>query len=135
MKNKKFNFRALTIPLFVLITANLVASVAFSVSAMSKQNTTQTSGVYTTINQTLMQQPTTSTAMFLQATQHLNNTNNVTIKSKGEIKTFTTQKISITKMYDGATHFSQNITTGLKNAANRIYYTKNYAVVSLKEHK
>lgn len=129
-KNKSgFNFKSLTVPLFIVLGINLMFSLGLGLytkystpATVVQNNTIATQNV--NVNN--------GSALLLKAIENLKYANNVIIKSSGEIKAFTTQKIKITKMFDGVTHFSENITTGLKNAANRIYYTKDYAVVNVR---
>ncbi len=129
VKNFTTKFRPFVLPIFALLTLNLVFSVALSVNQITKPNHSQQ---VVASNQTLLSNSTqtqSGVALLLRAMQHLQNTNNVTITSTGNTHALGTQAIHIKRMYDGSTHFMENIGTGLKNFANRIYYTKNYAVV------
>lgn len=137
MKKNKFNFRLLVVPLFIFVTANLIISIALSANTY---NNTKNSG--SVVNHVVSQNTgsavsekdssVNSVSLFLKAYDNLLNTNNVTIKSAGTVNTFVAQKINLTKIYDGKTHYSQNITTGIKNAATRIYYTPDTTVTTVK---
>lgn len=137
MKKNKFNYKMLIIPLFIFVTANLIVSIALSANQYNK---TKNSGsiVNHVVSQSTnvladnKQENINSMSLFLKAYDNLLNTKNVTIKSAGTINTFVTQKINLTKIYDGKTHYSQNITTGLKNVATRIYYTPDSTVTTVK---
>lgn len=132
MKKSKWNYQSVTLPIFALVTLNLLFSIGLNANAKTQTEHVQQTVTQTTVANTAQAQPQSSMAMFLKAVQQLQNTKNVTIKSSGELKSFVTQKIKLTRMYDGVTHYSENITTGLKNAANRIYYTNDYAVVNMR---
>lgn len=137
MKKNKFNYKMLIIPLFIFVTANLIVSIALSANQYNK---TKNGGsiVNHVVSQSTnvladnKQENINSMSLFLKAYDNLLNTKNVTIKSAGTINTFVTQKINLTKIYDGKTHYSQNITTGLKNVATRIYYTPDSTVTTVK---
>ena len=121
MKTKKINYRLFIIPLFIIITANLIVSIFLSASTTSNTN----NNLYTANNLAVNpdKKQLSSIELFTDAYKNLNNAKNVTIKSSGEITSIGKQTINLTKVYDGATYFLQSIVAGLKSSATRIYYS------------
>lgn len=130
---KKFNLYLLTAPIFCLLLVNFFVMFGFSVSTRAQQNKTETSSQTLLASQTVLTTaPYTATDLFYAALNHLNTQTNVTVTSEGVSQSFVTQQVYQTKAYDGSTYFTQTVTTGYKNAANRIYYTKDYDLTFLK---
>lgn len=135
LKNKKVNYRAFVIPLFALITLNLVLSIGLNLNANTKAQTSQPTNVEYVSNVVATKQGNESAInIFNQAYKNLLASKNVNIKAEGNVNSVVNQKITITKMYNGTTHFVENINTGFKTNASRIYFNKanNNEVVMLK---
>lgn len=121
---KKFNFKSLTLPLFAVLSLNLIIALTASLSAYQK--TTSSQSVATQSATLLATQPRTATQLFLSAVEKLNSASPVTITTTGEVNTFVNQKVYLKRMFNGSTHFTQSVTSGFKSAALRTYYTNNY---------
>ncbi len=124
-KNKKFNFKVLILPIFIVVTLNLIIGLGMSFSTVNNNNSAEKNMTLIANYNTSNVQTLDSISVFLKAQENLNKATNVRLETKGEVKSFVTQNIYVLKLYDGKTYFTQNITTGFKTFANRIYLSDN----------
>ena len=130
-ENQKPNYNKYALPIFALVAINLLGALTLSLNTANKTSKSNSNG-YVANQIAVVNNQENSVSLFLQAYENLQNSNQVSNYSTGKIKTIGTQTVNITRLYDGKTHYSQNITTGIKNSASRIYYTNDYVVTSVK---
>lgn len=129
----KGKFRPLVVPVFVLLSINLAMSITLNIDTYNASTIIDTTNNQLTASSYILETELPSSMDLLNtAYDNLLNSDNVTMTSIGKMKSAVNQDIYIKRMYDGKTHFLQNINNGIKSNAMQVSYTAPNDVIMIK---